>query len=261
MSTTDIGYAGLAASLLLIAVVVGLSLWQRLRLERSVADAVARALVQLLIVGLALDLVLDEDRSLAWSWLWVLVIVVTAAMTVRHRAREVPGIAWSALVAYLLALGACLAVVFGLDVFPLEARTLVPVSGMIVGNSMRSAVVTARNLADLLSERRADIEARLALGMSGSDALRPSLRSAIRLGLLPQVDATRTVGLVALPGTMTGLILAGVDPEDAVLVQAALLFLILGSAAIAVTVVGLWTARWAVTSDQRFVHVDRPADV
>jgi len=260
VSTTDIGYAGLAASLVLVGVVVVLSLWQHLGVERTVVAAVARALVQLLIVGVALDLVLDEDRSLVWSWLWVAVIVVTAALTVRHRAPEVPGIGWSALAAYVLALGTCLTVVFGLDVFPLEARTLVPVAGMIVGNSMRSAVVTARNLADLLSARRADIEARLALGMSGRDALRPSLRSAIRLGLLPQVDATRTVGLVALPGTMTGLILAGVDARDAVLVQAALLFLILGSAAIAVTVVGLWTARWAVTPDQRFVHVDRPVE-
>ena len=62
-----------------------------------------------------------------------------------------------------------------------------------------------------------------------------------------------------LPGAMTGLILAGVDPTDAVLVQAALLFLILGSAAIAATVVGLWTTVTAITADERLVEFRRVA--
>ena len=75
MSSTDIGWAGLAASLVLVAVAVGLSGWQRLHLSRSILWACARAAVQLFIVGWALKLVLDPDASVAWAWLWVAVMV------------------------------------------------------------------------------------------------------------------------------------------------------------------------------------------
>jgi len=85
------------------------------------------------------------------------------------------------------------------------------------------------------------------------------VREAMRTALLPQIESTKVVGLIALPGAMTGLILAGVEPRDAVLVQLAIMYLILGSVATSVTVIGLGLSRRLFTPDHRLVRLDRAA--
>ncbi len=256
MNVTDIGFFGLTVSLVLIVIALGLSAWQQLGLERSIVGATMRALAQLLVVGLLLGYVIDEGRPLWLSWLWVVAIVVFAAATVARRAPELPNVFPVGLAANVISVAISVAVTFGFGIFPLTGRTLVPVAGMVTGNAMRTAVVGARRLVDAIEENRDEIEARLSLGSSPSAAVKPTLRATLRLALLPQIEANRTVGLVALPGAMTGLILGGVDPVDAVLVQAALLFLILGAAAISVTVIGLAGVRGMFTEDERLKTIN-----
>ncbi len=251
---SDIGWTGLAASLVLVAVAVALSFWQRLSLERSIVWACARALVQLLLVGVALDFVLN--RSLAWSWAWVVAMVLFAADTVRRRAPEVPDVFRLALAAFAAASVVTLIVLFGLRVFPLEPRTLIPLAGMMVGNSMTATVVVARRVLDELRDQRDEVEARLALGFAASDAARPYVRAALRIALIPQIETTKAVGLVFLPGAMTGLILAGTPPLEAVKVQVAVMYLVLGSAATTTVVVAAGVQRRLFTPDQR---LDVPA--
>ncbi len=257
MAEGDVGWLGLVASLVLVAVALGISLWQRLRLDDDIVVSAARALVQLVAVGAALALIIDPDAPLVWSWVWVVFMVVFAAFTVQRRAREVPGVGGLALLATTVAVVVSLAVVFGFGVFPLEPRTLVPLAGMMIGNSMKDTVVVARRIVAELSDKRAEVEARLALGEPWTDAARPYVRSALRTGLTSQVETTKAVGLVFLPGTMTGLILAGVDPVDAVLVQAAIMYLILGSVATTVTVIGLGLTRRLFTADHRLLPLEQ----
>ena len=139
--------------------------------------------MQLLIVGAALAIVIDPDTPLVWSWLWVVGIVVFAAATVRRRAPAVPGLFWIALVANGATAVVGFAVTFGLGIFPVEGRTLVPIAGMLIGNSMKSAIVVAERLVEALSEQRAEVEARLALGqpwiagVAADRALRPAHRA------------------------------------------------------------------------------------
>jgi putative ABC transport system permease protein len=255
---SDIGWTGLAASVVLVAVAVALSLVRGLRLEGSIVWAAARAVVQLLLVGVALDVVLDSAD--AWSWAWVAAMVLFAADTVRRRAREVPGVMPLALAAFAAAAVVTLTVLFGLGVFPLEPRTLIPLAGMMVGNSMTSTVLVARRVLEELRDKRDEVEARLALGLASGDAARPYLRAALRTALVPQIETTKSVGLVFLPGAMTGLILAGVDPIEAVRVQAAVMYLVLGAVATTVTVVGLGVQRRLFTADHRLVVPARPPD-
>src|ERR671911_2801448 len=92
MDDAAIGWAGLALSLILVAVAVGLSMWQGLRLERDILWACGRAIVQLLAVGYLLVLVVDENAPVIWAWLWVVAMVAFAAVTVRRRGREIPGL-------------------------------------------------------------------------------------------------------------------------------------------------------------------------
>ncbi len=247
--TNDIGWTGLLASLVLVAVAVALSFWRRLSLERSIVWASARALVQLLLVGVALNFVLREN--LAWSWAWVAAMVLFAADTVRRRAREVPDVFRLALVAFAAAGVVTLVVLFGLRVFPLEPKTLIPLSGMTVGNSMTSTVVVARRVLEELRDKRDEVEARLALGIAAPDAARPYVRAAIRTALIPQIETTKAVGLVFLPGAMTGLILAGTPPLAAVKIQAAVMYLVLGAAGTTTVVVALGVQRRLFTADHR----------
>jgi putative ABC transport system permease protein len=256
---SDIGWTGLAVSLLLVGVAIILSMARRLGLERSIVWAAVRALVQLLAVGVALDLLLEPDRSLAWSFLWVAVMLVFAAEIVRRRAPEIPSLFVLALIAFGAASVITLGVLFGLQIFDLDSRTLIPLAGLMVGNSMTASVVVARRVYEELRDKRPEVEARLALGQTSNDAARPYVRSALRTALIPQIETTKAVGLVFLPGAMTGLILAGVEPLDAVQVQAAVMYLVLGSAATTTSVIALGVQRRLFTRDHRLVRLPRPA--
>jgi putative ABC transport system permease protein len=257
MDSGAIGWGGLALSLVLVLVAVGLSVWQGLRLEREILWASARAIVQLLAVGYLLVLLIDPDTPIVWAWLWVVGMIVVAAVTVQRRAREVPGIVGLALVATGASAAISLLVVFGLGIYPNVGRAVVPIAGMMVGNSIGGTVVAARRILAEMSERRPEIEARLALGQPSSEAAKPYVRSALRTALTSQIETTKAVGLVFLPGAMTGLILAGADPVDAVLVQAALMYLILGCVATNVVVIGLGLTRRLFTPDHRLLRLTR----
>jgi putative ABC transport system permease protein len=254
---TDIGFVGLAITGLLVLVAIALSLWRQLGLEGSIAWAAVRAAAQLLAVGGVLTVLLDPDVSIVWSWVWVVAMIVFAAFTVRRRASEVPRIFTLALGAFGVASVVTLGVLFGLGVFPLDARTLIPLAGLMIGNSMTSTVLVARRLFDELLDKRDEVEARLALGQPATEAARPYVRSALRTALTPQIETTKAVGLVFLPGAMTGLILAGVDPFDAVLVQIAVMYVVLGSTATTTTVVGLGVQHRLFTRDHRLLSIAR----
>jgi putative ABC transport system permease protein len=201
--------------------------------------------------------VVDERTPLAWSWLWVGGIVVFASVTVARRAPAIPGLFTVALWSNAAVAVVSLAVVYGFGIFPLEGRTLVPVAGMTIGNSMKSGVVAAMRLAEATADHRAEIEARLALGLTGRAAVRPFLRSALRVAVGPQVEQTAALGLVFLPGAMTGLILAGVDPLEAVRTQLALMYVILAGVAIATVATALGAQGRLVTRDHRLVALAR----
>lgn len=258
--TGRVGPLGLGASLVLVALVVAISRWRRLDLERDVVIACVQALVQLLLVGVGLGLVIGDERPLWPSWVWVAGMLAYAGWVTARRAPEVPGLLGLALVALAAALAVSLAVIFGLGVFDLTTRTLVPTAGLIVGNALTSTVVVARRTVEDLRDKRPEVEARLALGLSAEASARPHVRSALRTALSPQIERTRAVGLVALPGAMTGLLLAGVDPLLAVAVQVVVMYLVLGSAAVVGAVLALGLIPRLFTRDHRLRPLPRPAD-
>jgi len=260
MRSGDVNALGLLLSLALVAVAIVLSRWQGLRLERQIGWSVARATVQLLLVGVALTLVIAPERSLVWSWIWVVGMIVYAGDVVRRRAPEIPRLFGLTVMAFTASTTVSLGVVFGLGIFPHEGRAVVPLAGLMIGNAMNATVLVARRAADEVRDRRAHVEARLALGHSARQAARPHLVTAVRTALIPQIETTKAVGLVFLPGAMTGLILAGVHPVDAVLVQAVVMFLVLGAAATNGTVIAIGLVGRLFTADHRLIRIATPAD-
>lgn len=252
-----IGWEGVAISLGLVVVAVAVSWRRQLELERPLAEATLRAMAQLVAVGYGLRVLFDPSVSIWWSVGWVGFMVAFAAWTIDRRAGRVDGLVGLAALATGAAAVVTLGTVFALGIFPFEARYLVPLAGMMIGNPLQSGVLSVRRTVDELAEQRAGVEARVALGQPWQQAARPFLRRALRDALTPQVETTRAVGLVFLPGAMTGLILGGVDPLDAVLIQAAIMFLILGGVAITSLVLVAGTARRLFTDDDRLRRLAR----
>ncbi|CAB4603979.1 unannotated protein [freshwater metagenome] len=184
-------------------------------------------------------------------------MVVFSGFTIRSRAKEIPGIFLLGTISMLTVVVVSLSVIFGFHIFPMQGRTIVPLAGMMIGNSMTSCVLVGRRIVGELSDKRDEVEARLALGLSWQDASRPNVRAALRTALVPQIETTKAVGLVFLPGAMTGLVLAGVDAVDAVTIQLALMYLVLGSVATSVTVIGLGLTRQVFTPDHRLKPIAR----
>jgi putative ABC transport system permease protein len=252
-----VGALGLGLSLVFVLAAVALTWQQGLNLGRPIVVALVRSLVQMAVVGAALVPLVEPDTPIAWSWAWVVAITIFSAVTVARRAPDVPGLFGVALVAMGLVAGLGLAMVFGLGIFEIEGRTLVPVAGMVVGNSMKAAVVGAARVAESVADNRPEIEAGLALGMTPRRASLRFVRSALRTAISPQVEQTAALGIVFLPGAMTGLILAGVDPLEAVRTQLALMYVILAGVVVAALTAGLGTLTRLTTPAQTLVALDR----
>jgi UDP-glucose/iron transport system permease protein len=231
-STVDITLGEVAATLALVALAAAVSFWRRAELEGDLGVAVLRSFLQLTAVGYVINAIFDSDSL----WLVALLLAAMVAFgsaTARRRARAVPG----ALVPIVLALGsaavATLGLILLLNVFPAEPRYLVPVGGMVIGNSMTSAAVALNRLADEVQSQAGLIEATLALGATARQAAAGLVTRSLRSGMIPLIDSTKTTGIVFFPGTMVGMLIAGADPVDAVRLQLILLWSLLGSVALA----------------------------
>ena len=226
------GIGQVAASLALVAVAALVSIWQRADLEKDIGIATARSFIQLTAIGYVIKVIFEEN-DLAFVAALLAAMVVFGAITARHRARRVPHAFWPLLLALALAGATTLLLVVALGVFKPQARYLVPVGGMVIGNAMTAAAVALNRLGDDVAEGAAQIEATLALGATASQAMRPLLRRSLRSGMIPLIDSTKTTGLIFFPGTMVGMLLAGATPVNAVRLQLILLYVLLGSVALA----------------------------
>ena len=231
--------AELAATLALVAVAIAVSLWQKTGLEEDIAVAVGRSFVQLTAIGFVITFIFDQDRIVLVVAL-IAGMVLFGALTARHRARGVPRAFGPLLIALALAGSGTLVLVVALGIFDPKPRYLVPVGGMVVGNSMTAAAVALNRLGDEVRSSAGRIEATLALGATSTQAMLPVIRRSLRSAMIPLIDSTKTTGIVFFPGTMVGTLLAGAAPTDAVRLQLILLWTLLGSVALAaLTATGL----------------------
>ena len=234
---------GVIASGLLVVVAIAISWWAGLRLERDLITAALRAAAQLALLGLVLVAILTPGQPLLLSWLWVAVMILFAGWTVQRRVPNVPRIWLLSMGAFAASAVVTLGVLFGAGVFPVEANTVVPLAGLMIGNSMTANEWRRGRITGEFKDKRLEIEARLALGQPSSQAAGPYLREALRTALIPQIETTKAVGIVFLPGMMVGLLLAGVTALPTVHAQLVIIYLVLGSVAVTTSVVALGMRR------------------
>jgi putative ABC transport system permease protein len=180
--------------------------------RRAVAIASARAAVQLALVAAALRGVFAAPLAVIGM---LAVMFGVATWTAARRLRAHAGAARAVLLSCAAGAGVTVAVIVGLPTLSRDVRTLVAVSGIVLGGCMTAATLAGRRLLDGLHRRRDEVEGWLALGATPRQAVRPLARAAAYEALVPALDQTRTVGLVTLPGAFVGALLGGASATGA----------------------------------------------
>lgn len=239
MSYTVLTYWDIALAASLLCVNAGLSIFYKLGAAKQLVIAALRMVVQLTLVGL----VLKALFAAVSPWLTLLAATAMVAFAGREamarQDRTFIGFWGYGLGTVSMLMAAGIVTIFGLatqfhaDPW-YDPRYAIPVLGMILGNTMTGVSLALDRLLSEADNGRTKIEARLALGHTFRDAMQGPLRSAMRAGLIPTVNGMAAAGLVSLPGMMTGQILAGVEPVEAVKYQLLIMFLIAGGTALGV---------------------------
>ena len=231
MSTLVQPGPALAVALVLLALTAAVvSGYACLGHARAVLVASGRAVVQLAAVSLVL---LAVVRSWPLTLLFVTTMYAVASWTAGRRVVKSRAAGWAAVPVGL----GTLPVVVGLllsGVVPAQGIAVVPVAGILIGGAMTATALAGRRAVDELTARRGAVEAGLALGLLPRDAALEVCRPAAGQALVPALDQTRTVGLVALPGAFVGTLLGGATPVEAGAVQVLILVALLAVQAVAV---------------------------
>lgn len=246
--TPDVpSWLGVATSLLLVGLCLVVVVQERLGLTRDVVVAAVRALVQLVVVGAVLG-VLFERTGAPGSLAWVTGMVLVAGRIAGGRGKGVPHAQRIATVAVATGVAVTLGLLVAAQVVDVEPRVVVPVGGMVVSYALRGTTVVLRRVREEAVAARPQVEARLALGLSPAEAFAPHRRTALRTALVTDIDAVKAVGLISLPGAMTGLLLAGVEPLTAIRYQVVVMYMLLGATAVASVVAARLAERELFTS-------------
>ena len=251
----------LALPALLLVLNGALSVALRLGLERQLAVAALRMVVQLMLIGYVLA-ALFALASPIWTAGAALVMVVFAGREIAARqARPLAkgrGLALGTGCA-LAAAGSVTALALLTQVRPdpwYDPRYALPLLGMVLGNTMTGIALGLDALTTGAVRDRAAVEARLALGATRHEALLPVARAALRIGLMPIVNSMAAAGVVSLPGMMTGQILAGVEPTEAAKYQLLVMFLIAGGTGLG-TVAAVFGGVHLLTDERHRLRLDR----
>ena len=249
----DISWLEFTLSLSLVGVTLLLSLLLRLHIENSLFVASVRAALQLLAVGLFFTAIFDHKFAELWSWLWVILMVLLATEIIRRRVPTVKRLSLITFIAIITSVSIVVSVIFLFAVIDYTPINIVVVSGITIGNIVPSAVLAVQQLNMQLTSRRLEAESLLALGADKSILTKFFAPQIIKTAISTQIERTKVVGLIALPGAMTGLLLAGVEPMDAVLLQLIVMYMILGSATITVSMIVWFGLKLSLTNDLRFI--------
>lgn len=252
---------GLAASLVLIN--AGVSLYLKLNLHYQVLWAGIRMVVQLLLVGLLLRFVFHIASPVATVAIIGFMVAAAArevAVRPASRLKHAGNYAISATIVSLASFATViLALLTAIRPEPwYDPRYAIPLVGIVLGSVLNSASLALDTFLSGVTSSRAAIEAQLALGAKASEAMSSLVRTSIRRGMIPVINQMSAAGIITLPGIMTGQLLAGMDPVEAVKYQILLLFLLTGASGLAAAGVVFLGAR-SMTDKRERLRTDRVA--
>lgn len=219
----------LAWALGLMAIAIGLSVWQQLDLTWSLFIATGRTILQLMIMGYILWFIFDWKHPGAVLALVAGMLTVASIESRNRIGKDIPHlIPWlwgSIFISTVLTLSYTTIFILQPENW-FDPQYLIPLAGIVMGNAMNGAAIAGERLVKSLKANRNEIETHLCLGASPQQAIAQYRRDAIRAGLIPTINAMMVVGLVKLPGIITGQLLSGVNPQEAASYQILIMFML-----------------------------------
>jgi putative ABC transport system permease protein len=252
----ELSYDRVAIATLLILVNGGISLALKLGLERRLLVAALATVVQLLLIGLVLDWIFRVNRWYVVLGLMLVMTIVAGSAAIRRTHIRYPGVWLSSIVSVWSSswLMTALALFVIVPVKPwFSPQYAIPLLGMILGNTLNGISLGLDRLGGELAANRTQVEAILALGATRWEAARQPIQQAVRTGLIPIMNSMMVVGIVSLPGMMTGQILAGANPVEAVKYQIVIMFLIASGTALGTVSVVLLSYHRLFNSSHQFL--------
>lgn len=200
---------------------------RHIHVQQQAIIALARGIIQIVAVGSVLVLLLQGPD---WTSIIVLgsMIVIAASISAR-RARKIPGAFWVSLYGIGLGAGLTILLMTWLGVIDAAISSLIPLGSMIIANAMNTNALALERFRAEVESHAGQVEAGLALGADPRQTVRPYVQAAVEASLIPKIDSLRSLGIVWIPGIMTGMVLSGSDPIYAAIYQFVVMGMIFAS--------------------------------
>ncbi|WCK53375.1 iron export ABC transporter permease subunit FetB [Aneurinibacillus sp. Ricciae_BoGa-3] len=228
------------------------SFWLRLKLERDLLIGTIRATIQLIAVGYVLEFVFSSHSSI-FIVLMLFIMVFVASRNSAQRGKGVPNIFWRIFITNSCVTAFTLGLMLILHLVKAEPQAIIPIGGMIIGSSMVVCSLLLNQMKQRTESMEQEILVALSLGATAKQASERMNIESIRAGMIPTIDSLKTVGLVQLPGMMTGLIIGGVSPVTAVRYQLLIMFSFTAAGALTSIMLGFLVYPTLFTRAHQFI--------
>lgn len=230
-------YVSLSITLIFVIIPLILSKILNLKLEKDTIIATIRSIIQLLAVGFILSFVFSADHFI-YILLMVLLMIVAATHNIRKKGQKIKGITWKIAITLLFIELLTQSILLGFQIVPATAQYIISISGMVIGNAMVLSILFLNRFTAEIEASKEETELILSLGGTPKQAVERQLKNAIKTSMIPTIESQKTMGLVQLPGMMSGQIIAGADPLQAVQFQLLIVFLLLTNATVTSVMLG-----------------------
>lgn len=231
-TNVEVSNLSLLLAFSLVMVAVGLSYKEKLGTSKDILVAIGRTILQLIVTGYLLKYIFQVSNTIL-SLAMILFIIFNASRQANKRNPNSNKQLWQPFVAILAATSLTLTVLVVSGAIKFIPSQLIPISGMIASNAMAAVGLAYKFMYQSFKDNRQQVLEKLSLGAPVKLASLPILRESIKTGMQPTIDSAKTVGLVSLPGMMSGLIFAGVDPVHAIKYQIMVMFMLLSATSLA----------------------------
>jgi putative ABC transport system permease protein len=219
-------------SFVFVIVAMVLAFKEKLGIEKDILFVSILALVQLFILGYILTYIFSLGMAFAYLLMLIMIFVATYIVNKDVKLNNKKKLFPSLFLTYLTTAIVSLTILVFSKIVPYEPRYVIPLMGMAIGNSMNTVHLTLNKIIDIIKSNRNELWGYISLGATDFQALKPFMRNAINSAIIPQMNRTKSVGIIFIPGAMTGMILSGANPVYAAEIQIVIMWMILSGALI-----------------------------
>ncbi|WP_421078321.1 iron export ABC transporter permease subunit FetB [Methanothermococcus sp. Ax23] len=219
-------------SFIFVIVALALSFKEKLGTEKEILFVSILALIQLFILGYILIHIFTLGMAFAYLLMLIMIFVASYIVNKEVKLSNKKKLFSCLFLTYLTTAIVSLLILIFSNIVPYEPRYVIPLMGMVIGNSMNTVHLTLNKIIDIIKSNRNELWGYLSLGATEFQALKPFMKNAINSAIIPQMNRTKSVGIIFIPGAMTGMILSGADPIYAAEIQIVIMWMILSGAVI-----------------------------